>query len=201
MSDGKNERGNGTEPNLGFQQPDVFSKRAQSAADGGADDAETPALPADKAPQNLAFLLSQVGIHASARFAARLAEVDLQPPLFRVLNLVDAAEGRSQQEIAKAVQAPPSRMVGFVDELEQRGLVERRADPRDRRVRALYLTPAGREILARGREVARRHEEELTAGFSPEQRQQLVALLTKVVDEQSIGKGVHPGFSGKFTPH
>jgi len=31
-------------------------------------------------------LLSQVGIHASSRFAARLAEVDLQPPLFRVLT-------------------------------------------------------------------------------------------------------------------
>src|SRR4051794_41351666 len=115
--------GNGEGANLGTGREDVFSKRAQSpAADGDA-----PPLAADKAPQNLAFLLSQVGIHASARFAARLAEADLSPPLFRVLNLVDAAEGRSQQEIAKAVQAPPSRMVGFVDELEQRGLVERRA--------------------------------------------------------------------------
>jgi DNA-binding MarR family transcriptional regulator len=155
-------------------------------------------LPADRAPENLAFLLSQVGIHVSSRFAARLAEVDLQPPLFRVLNLVDAAEGRSQQEIAKAVQAPPSRMVGFVDELEQRGLVERRADPKDRRVRALYLTAAGREALARGREVARRHEEELTQGLSGADRERLVDLLRKVVDEQAIGKGVHPGFSGKM---
>src|SRR3954470_3427809 len=131
---------NGEGENLEAARENLFSKRAQSpAGDGGAP------LAADKAPQNLAFLLSQVGIHASARFAARLADVDLSPPLFRVLNLVDAAEGRSQQEIAKAVQAPPSRMVGFVDELEQRGLVERRADPHDRRVRALYLTAAGRE--------------------------------------------------------
>jgi DNA-binding MarR family transcriptional regulator len=162
---------------------------------------EGPGLPGDRAPENLAFLLSQVGIHASARFAARLAEVDLSPPLFRVLNLVDAAEGRSQQEIAKAVQAPPSRMVGFVDELEQRGLVERRADPKDRRVRALYLTPAGRDALARGRDVARRHEEELTEGLSGEERERLVALLRRVVDAQAIGQGVHPGFSGKFAPH
>jgi len=186
--------------NLGAGRGDVFSKRAHSPAGGESDDAAVP-LAADKAPTNLAFLLSQVGIHASSRFAARLAEVDLQPPLFRVLNLVDAAEGRSQQEIAKAVQAPPSRMVGFVDELEQRGLVERRADPKDRRVRALYLTTAGREALARGREVAREHEEELTAGLSEGERERLVELLGKVVDGQGIGKGVHPGFSGKFTPH
>lgn len=189
--------GDGMGANLGAGGEDVFSKRAQSPLD----EAVAPPLAADKAPRNLAFLLSQVGIHASARFAARLVEVDLSPPLFRVLNLVDAAEGRSQQEIAKAVEAPPSRMVGFVDELEQRGLVERRADPRDRRVRALYLTAAGRKMLARGREVAREHEEELTAGLSEEERERLVELLGKVVDEQGIGRGVHPGFSGKFTPH
>jgi DNA-binding MarR family transcriptional regulator len=175
------------ELNLGSDGGVVFSKRAGSV------------LAADKAPQSLAFLLSQVGIHASARFAARLAEVDLQPPLFRVLNLVDAAEGRSQQEIAKAVQAPPSRMVGFVDELEERGLVERRADPRDRRVRALYLTPAGREALARGREVAHQHEEELAQGLSAEEREQLVSLLARVVDAQELGAGVHPGFSRKLS--
>jgi DNA-binding MarR family transcriptional regulator len=192
MSDRRD--GSGVTPRVGTGSSAVFSKRAQSGGDAAP-------LAADKAPTNLAFLLSQVGIHASSRFAERLAEVDLAPPLFRVLNLVDAAEGRSQQEIAKAVQAPPSRMVAFVDELEQRGLVERRADPKDRRVRALYLTPAGSEALARGREVAARHEEELTAGLSETEREQLVELLGKVVDEQSIGRGVHPGFSGKFTPH
>ncbi|HEY2714803.1 MAG TPA: MarR family transcriptional regulator [Solirubrobacterales bacterium] len=151
-------------------------------------------LEGDKAPENLAFLLSQAGIHASARFAARLAEIDLQPPLFRVLNLVDAAEGRSQQEIAKAVAAPPSRMVAFVDELEKRGLVERRADPRDRRIRALYLTPAGREALERGREVAHQHGEELARGLTEAEHAELVALLRKVVEAQ-LGAGVHPGFS------
>ena len=185
---------------VGADRDPVFSKRAQSPDAATADDGAAP-LDGDKAPQTLAFLLSQVGIHASHRFAERLAEVDLQPPQFRVLNLIDAAEGRSQQEIAKAVQAPPSRMVGFVDELERRGLVERRADPKDRRVRALHLTAAGREALARGREVARRHEEELTQGMSEVEQEQLVGLLRKVVEEQTMGPGVHPGFSGKFTPH
>src|SRR5882757_2716613 len=186
---------------LGSDPRAVFSKRAVSAVGAPETDPDAPPLEGDKAPENLAFLLSQVGIHASSRFAARLAEVDLQPPLFRVLNLIDTAEGRSQQAIATAVQAPPSRMVGFVDELEQRGLVERRADPKDRRVRALYLTPAGREALARGREIAHQHEAELTQGLSGPERERLVELLRKVVDVQAIGKGVHPGFSGKFTAH
>jgi hypothetical protein len=47
--------------------------------------------------------------------------------------------------------------------------------------------------LARGREIAAEHEEELTQGMSERERKQLVALLQKVVDEQGIGAGVHPG--------
>lgn len=147
----------------------------------------------DRAPSTLAFLLSQVGIHASRRFAERIASVDLNPPLFRVLNLVDAAEGRSQQAIGKAIEVPASRMVALVDELEQRGLVERRPDPGDRRVRALYLTRKGRQTLTRGRKIASQHEEELTRGLNEADRKRLLALLQRMVDEQALGQGVHPG--------
>jgi DNA-binding MarR family transcriptional regulator len=149
----------------------------------------------DRAPSTLAFLLSQVGIHASRRFAERIAAVELTPPLFRVLNLVDAAEGQSQQAIGAAIDVPPSRMGALVDELEQRGLVERRPHPSDRRVRALYLTPKGRRALSRGRQIAKEHEEALTHGLSAADRKRLVGLLQKMVDEQAIGKGVHPGLS------
>ncbi|HEY3552754.1 MAG TPA: MarR family transcriptional regulator, partial [Solirubrobacterales bacterium] len=123
-----------------------------------------PGINGDRAPQTLAFLLSQVGIHASRRFAERIADADLNPPLFRVLNLVAAAEGQSQQAIAAAIEIPPSRMVALVDELEQRGLVERRPKPEDRRVRALFLTAKGKRCLERGRKIAAEHEKELTKG-------------------------------------
>ena len=156
---------------------------------------DTP-IAGDRAPSTLAFLLSQVGIHASRRFAERMEEIDLQPPLFRVLNLIDAAEGRSQQAIGEAIQVPPSRMVALVDELERRGLVERRPDPGDRRIRALFLTRKGRETLSRGREIAKAHERELTRGMAAADRERLVELLQQMVDRQTIGKGVHPGLSG-----
>jgi DNA-binding MarR family transcriptional regulator len=152
-------------------------------------------LDRDRAPSTLAFLLSQVGTYASRRFAERIAALDLQPPLFRVLNAVDAAEGNSQQAIAEAIGAPASRMVAIVDELERRGLVERRPHPSDRRIRALYLTGEGRKLLARGRRIAAEHEEDLTRGLSQADRKRLVALLQRLVDQQGIGRGVHPGLS------
>src|SRR5689334_22824953 len=107
-----------------------------------------PPLDGDRAPSSIAFLLSQVGILASQRFARRIAEVGLHPPQFRVMNMIDAAEGCSQQAIAEAIGAPPSRMVAIVDELEQLGLLERRPHPTDRRVHALYLTTEGRKLLS-----------------------------------------------------
>jgi DNA-binding MarR family transcriptional regulator len=150
---------------------------------------------ADKAPWSVGFLLSQVGIHASRRFGERLAEIDLHPPLFRVLNMVDAAEGLSQHAIGEAIKAPPSRMVAIVDELEQRQLIERRPDPGDRRVHALYLTDKGRKLLGRGREIAAKHEADLTRGMNKADRERLVSLLRKIVEEQEIGPGVHPGLT------
>lgn len=154
----------------------------------------------DRAPSTLAFLLSQVGIHASKQFAERILAIGLQPPLFRVLNLVDAAEGQSQQAIARAVDVPASRMVALVDELEREGLVERRPHPSDRRIRALYLTGKGRKLLARGREIARQHEAELTRGMSAADRKALTRLLQQIVAAQDLGDGVHPGLSGRDRP-
>jgi len=156
-----------------------------------------PGINGDRAPSTLAFLLSQVGIHASKRFAERIAAADLNPPLFRILNLIAAAEGRSQQAIAAAIEIPPSRMVALVDEAEQRGLVERRPEPKDRRVRALFLTAEGKRCLARGREIAAQHEKELTKGMAAADRKRLVDLLQQLVDAQAIGKGVHPGLGEK----
>ncbi len=152
-------------------------------------------LAGDKAPSSLAFLLSQVGIFASARFADAIAEAGLQPPGFRVLNVIDASEGSSQHTIGEAIQAPASRMVAIVDDLEADGLVERRPHPGDRRVRALHLTPAGRKALAAGRKIAKAHEQRLTEGMSQADAKRLIKLLQQLASNNGLAAGVHPGIS------
>lgn len=149
----------------------------------------------DKAPSSLGFLLSQVGLFAAARFSEAISEIGLQPAWFRVLNVIDVAEGSSQQAIGEAIEAPASRMVAIVDELEERGLVERRPHPGDRRVHALYLTSAGRKALARGRKKAAEHEGRLTHGMSDADTKRLVKLLRKLAAGNGLAAGVHPGLS------
>ena len=88
----------------------------------------------------------------------------------------------------------PSRLVGVLDELEGRGLVERRDSPTDRRSYALYLTEAGREALEQIGRVGREHQDALCAALDESERAQLAGFLTRIAAEQGLTPGVHPGF-------
>ncbi|HEX2341845.1 MAG TPA: MarR family transcriptional regulator [Vicinamibacterales bacterium] len=142
-----------------------------------------------------AFLLTQVGAHAAAKFAERLAAIDLSPPHAGILRFVNMSGGISQQALAGNLRILPSRLVVLIDQLEERGLVERRADPADRRSYALHLTDKGREAMKAIGRVARDHQDALLASLSAEERDRLASLLRRVADQQGLRPGVHPGFS------
>ena len=142
----------------------------------------------------LAFLLSQVGSHASARFAARLEPLGLKPPHAGILRVIEQADGLSQQALGEKLGMFPSRLVTVLDELEERGLVERRDSPTDRRSYALYLTGPGRDALEQIGRVGREHQDSLCAALDESERAQLAAFLTRIAAEQGLTPGVHPGF-------
>lgn len=71
-------------------------------------------------------------------------------------------------------------MVAVLDELEAKGLAERRPHPEDRRARAIYLTPAANETLERLRGRAKQLQSEMFAGLSPRERRTLHELLRKL---------------------
>jgi len=141
-----------------------------------------------------AFLLAQVGGHAAASFAERLRALDLVPADAGILRIVQATEGISQQALGSELGVAPSRLVALIDDLEERGLVERRDQPSDRRSYALYLTSKGKDVLKRIAQVGREHQQALCAALTDEEREQLAWLLKRIADEQGLRPGVHPGF-------
>src|SRR5215213_11293935 len=138
------------------------------------------------------FLLVQLGTHAHRRFAERLAVLELHPRHFGMLSHLAASEGQSQQALSVALGIHRSAVVALVDELEQRGLAERRRDPADRRAYTLYLTPAGRDLLADLKRIAAEHETELLTALDASERSQLISLLQRVAESQGLTAGVHP---------
>jgi DNA-binding MarR family transcriptional regulator len=72
-----------------------------------------------------------------------------------ILARLDRQPGMSQNEMAAICEVEPITVARLVDRLEARGMVERRADPNDRRIKRLYLLPAAKpiiEIITKSRE-------------------------------------------------
>jgi len=141
-----------------------------------------------------AFLLAQLGAHAASQFAERLVVLELTPADAGILRMLRVAAGSSQQELAARLQIHPSRLVAILDNLEKRGLVERRANPDDRRLYSIHLTNDGAEILEKVGKVAREHQDALLSALSIEERDQLANLLLRIADQQGLARGVHPGY-------
>ena len=106
----------------------------------------------------------------------------------------------TQQALATALGALPSRLVALIDELESRGLLERRPHESDRRSYALHLTEAGKSTLQAIGRIAREHQQTLLAGLSEDEKRQLATLLQRIADQQGLTRGVHPGYASARGP-
>ena len=127
-------------------------------------------------------------------FADLIASIDLTPPHAGILRAIAAEPGRSQQALSGQLGLLPSRVVAYVDELEDRGYVERRRNPDDRRLHALHLTASGKKVISKIGELGRQHDRLLTAGLDTHQRDTLHQLLSAIAERQGLTPHVHPGF-------
>ncbi|GAA4257717.1 hypothetical protein GCM10022255_075620 [Dactylosporangium darangshiense] len=154
-------------------------------------------------PRGAAFLLAQVGAHASERFADRVQEIGLSSAEVGLLRMIAGQPGRSQQSVAVDLGVVPSRVVVLIDGLGHKGLVERRPGATDRRHHELYLTVDGEQIMMDMRTIATAHNDDLLTALDPDERAELARLLQRIADQQGLTPGVHPGYrqaSGRRKP-
>jgi DNA-binding MarR family transcriptional regulator len=145
-------------------------------------------------PGSTAFLLAQLGAHAARRFTERITALDLTPPQAGLLRAVAREPGRSQQALAAQLGTPATRLVALVDGLERRGVIERRRNPDDRRLHAVFLTDSGQQLIRQIGHVATAHGQDLTAALDEAERQQLHSLLARIAEQQQLTPRVHPGY-------
>jgi DNA-binding MarR family transcriptional regulator len=86
--------------------------------------------------------------HARPRWQAVAGELGLSPPQAMALLRLDPDAGMPMRRLACALHCDSSNVTGIVDRLEDRGLVERRPDATDRRVKLLLLTGSGADLRA-----------------------------------------------------
>jgi DNA-binding MarR family transcriptional regulator len=138
---------------------------------------------ADDGSTELGDLLVRVARAQRSRWRESLAPWNLSPSHSRALHVVGHREGARLSDLAEALHIAPRSATEVVDGLAERGLVERRPDPADRRAVQVVLTPGGRALLDEvdaARAVALR---EMFDRLSAPDRAELARLLRALLDE------------------
>ncbi|MFD8387201.1 MarR family winged helix-turn-helix transcriptional regulator [Streptomyces sp. NPDC059679] len=155
--------------------------------------AEAPDVPGDGAPRTApdrlrrraSRLLSQLSTRSDRLINEGLAQADARKWHYAVLaSLQDHGPG-SQATLSRRTGIYRSDMVGVLNELAERHLVERAPDPDDQRRNIITISAQGRRRLRRLDKVLDDLHDELLAPLSPAERDQFVELLTRLLDHHT----------------
>ncbi|GAA5165558.1 MULTISPECIES: MarR family winged helix-turn-helix transcriptional regulator [Amycolatopsis] len=131
------------------------------------------------------WLLTQTAQHAHRLVADGFSAVGARGYHYRLLATLEESGPASQATLGRRSGIHLSDMVATVNDLAERGLVERAPDPADRRRNVISLTAAGRRQLRRLEKRLAETQEELLAPLSPRERQRLTELLSRLLDHHN----------------
>ncbi|MDT0466809.1 MULTISPECIES: MarR family winged helix-turn-helix transcriptional regulator [Streptomyces] len=126
-------------------------------------------------------LIGSVVARFHEEYEEAAAEHALTGAQARLLGLL-SLEPLPMRRVAQKLKCEPSNVTGIVDRLEARGLVERRPDPADRRVKVAAATAEGRRV-ARGLRESLDFAREPLAGLSHEEQLSLRNLLRRMLGD------------------
>jgi len=130
--------------------------------------------------KSMVFLLGRLGMTVKKQAVEELEAAGHSAYDYGVLTLVAEGACRTQGAIADALELDRGQLVGLLDGLEERGLIERKRDPNDRRRHSVQLTADGKRQLSRLRSILKRIEDEFFAPLDGDEREQLHQLLVTV---------------------
>jgi len=107
---------------------------------------------------------------------------DCTMPRFDLLANLQREDGQTLAALSRRMLVTAGNLTGLVDRAERDGVVERRADPRDRRLSRAFLTPKGRELITQLLPTHAAHVHTLLASLDATDRRELRRLLGKLRD-------------------
>ena len=130
--------------------------------------------------ETIGFLLNDTARLYRRAFNARTRDSGVTALQWRLITYLRRHEGIRQGPLAELIEVEPITLSRMIDRLSDAGLVERRADPADRRAWRLHLTPRSGELLNGVRQIAETLTDEAIDGLSEAEHNQLIALVERV---------------------
>lgn len=134
-------------------------------------------------PGHLFRRLNQI---AMAKFSLEAEPFGLTARQWAALYAIERKPGADQSTLSRDIALDTSTVAGVIYRLEARALIKREASPDDRRLRVLFLTDEGRELLARTTPVVLQLQHWLLDPLSPQERADFMALTLKLVNRTDI---------------
>jgi MarR family transcriptional regulator, transcriptional regulator for hemolysin len=132
--------------------------------------------------RDLAFTINDVARLLRTYADQKAAQYGMSRAKWAVLARLDRFEGLKQTELADMLDLQPISLTRLLDSLCANGLIERRADPEDRRAKRLFLTPAARPLLERLGDLAEELMGTALAGLDQRDSKALLAQLSTIKD-------------------
>lgn len=130
--------------------------------------------------RDILILVNDVARQVRTRFDQRARAKGMTRAQWMILAMLDRRPGLSQNELASSLEVEPISVGRLIDRLEGRGLVERRPDRADRRVRRLHLLPEARPFLAEIETQRELLSAEILDGLDQDTRSQLVECMLRI---------------------
>lgn len=138
-------------------------------------------------PGFAAWIKVGVFYQKSSRYLASLLRpLDLTVAQFDALANLYVGDGITQQELAEHLLVTKGNVTGLINRLSDRGLVERRNHPSDRRANTVFLTSKGRAVAKQALEVQRHVIDDTMGALSQADREQLRGLISRVVAQVDV---------------
>ncbi len=131
-------------------------------------------------PGLIGYMLRRAQITVFQDIFRAFSQVDIRPAQFLVLTIIEHNPGRTQSQVSAALRIKRTNFVALLDSLESRGLAVRRPAPSDRRSHALHLTPAGKAVMRRLKQMVDKLEAGMVARIGEDGRDALLKLLHRL---------------------
>jgi DNA-binding MarR family transcriptional regulator len=135
---------------------------------------------------SLGYLIRRAQLRIFQEFNHFFEALDIKPAQFSTLEIIHSNPGLRQSSLAKALNIQRTNMVGMLDKLQQRGLIERKPSANDLRAHALHLTIKGEKLLDHLHQQFHQHEDLIFQRLGEEKYQQVRDALLLITEAEKL---------------